>query len=123
MVRGRKRDPTSEPSRALVQQREYRARKAQYQAELEARYNQLEEENEQLRKEVADLRMQVGTSRVTNSEPRIVSYSKFNSSVSHSKHIRLDSCSSRTEKPDERDYKLHNTFHSTVTSSGPFPYH
>ncbi|KAK7688388.1 hypothetical protein QCA50_008761 [Cerrena zonata] len=72
MVRGRKRDTTSEPSRALMQQREYRARKAQYQAELEARFNHLEEENEELRQEVAQLRMQVGTSRVTNSEPRII---------------------------------------------------
>ncbi|KAJ3523474.1 hypothetical protein NMY22_g11428 [Coprinellus aureogranulatus] len=52
MTRGRKKDLTIPPTRALVQQRDYRARKAHYVAELEERVRKAEEENAQLRKDL-----------------------------------------------------------------------
>ncbi|KAI0780089.1 hypothetical protein C8Q74DRAFT_1176930, partial [Fomes fomentarius] len=55
MTRGRRKDMTIPPSRALLQQRDYRARKAQYLAELELRVKKAEEENVVLRKEVDTL--------------------------------------------------------------------
>ncbi|KAG6844411.1 hypothetical protein H0H87_007066 [Tephrocybe sp. NHM501043] len=56
MTRGRKKDLTIPPTRALVQQRDYRARRAQYVSDLEERVRQTEEENTQLRKELAAAR-------------------------------------------------------------------
>lgn len=56
MTRGRKKDLTIPPTRALVQQRDYRARKAQYVSELEERCRRAEEENAQLRKDLASAR-------------------------------------------------------------------
>ncbi|KAH7926518.1 hypothetical protein BV22DRAFT_347670 [Leucogyrophana mollusca] len=56
MVRGRKRDLTIPPTRALTQQRDYRARKAQYIYDLEERCRKAEEENVQLRQELAEAR-------------------------------------------------------------------
>ncbi|KAH7909967.1 hypothetical protein BJ138DRAFT_1154029 [Hygrophoropsis aurantiaca] len=53
MVRGRKKDLTIPPTRALTQQRDYRARKAQYVFELEERCRRAEEENAELRQELA----------------------------------------------------------------------
>ncbi|KAI0743467.1 hypothetical protein C8Q80DRAFT_1272164 [Daedaleopsis nitida] len=55
MTRGRRKDMTIPPSRALLQQRDYRARKAQYLADLELRVKNAEEENLVLRKEVDTL--------------------------------------------------------------------
>jgi hypothetical protein len=52
MTRGRKKDMTIPPSRALVQQRDYRARKAHYIAELEDRVRKAEAENAQLRQDL-----------------------------------------------------------------------
>ncbi|KAF9467303.1 hypothetical protein BDZ94DRAFT_1318732 [Collybia nuda] len=52
MTRGRKKDLTIPPTRALVQQRDYRARRAQYVNDLEERCRRMEEENVQLRKEL-----------------------------------------------------------------------
>jgi hypothetical protein len=52
MTRGRKKDLTIPPTRALVQQRDYRARKAHYVSELEERCRKAEEENAQLRKDL-----------------------------------------------------------------------
>jgi len=59
MTRGRKKDLTIPPSRTLVQQRDYRARKAHYVASLEERCRNAEEENMQLRTELAEARAQV----------------------------------------------------------------
>ena len=59
MTRGRKKDLTIPPSRTLVQQRDYRARKAHYVASLEERCRNAEEENIQLRTELAEARSQV----------------------------------------------------------------
>ena len=56
MTRGRKKDLTIPPSRTLVQQRDYRARKAHYITNLEARCRRAEEENIQLRKELDEVR-------------------------------------------------------------------
>ncbi|KAF7783051.1 hypothetical protein Agabi119p4_2427 [Agaricus bisporus var. burnettii] len=52
MTRGRKKDMSITPTRALVQQRDYRARKANYIAELEDRVRKAEAENAQLRKDL-----------------------------------------------------------------------
>ena len=52
MTRGRRKDITLPPSRALVIQRAYRDRKAKYLADLEERCRKAEEENERLRKEL-----------------------------------------------------------------------
>ncbi|EJF65360.1 hypothetical protein DICSQDRAFT_144016 [Dichomitus squalens LYAD-421 SS1] len=52
MTRGRRKDMTIPPSRALLQQRDYRARKAQYVADLEVRVKKAEDENVLLRKEI-----------------------------------------------------------------------
>lgn len=52
MTRGRKKDLTIPPTRSLVQQRDYRARKAHYVAELEDRVRRAEDENKQLRQEL-----------------------------------------------------------------------
>lgn len=56
MTRGRKKDMTIPPTRALVQQRDYRARKAHYISELEERCRRAEEENAQLRKDLETVR-------------------------------------------------------------------
>ncbi|KAF5386008.1 hypothetical protein D9615_002373 [Tricholomella constricta] len=56
MTRGRKKDFTIPPTRALVQQRDYRARRAQYVTDLEERVRKAEEENVQLRNELAAAR-------------------------------------------------------------------
>ncbi|OBZ67035.1 hypothetical protein A0H81_12793 [Grifola frondosa] len=55
MTRGRRKDLTIPPSRALLQQRDYRARKAQYVSDLESRCRRAEEENVHLRKELETL--------------------------------------------------------------------
>ncbi|EAU91668.2 hypothetical protein CC1G_09350 [Coprinopsis cinerea okayama7 len=49
MARGRKKDLTIPPTRSLTQQRDYRARRAKYIADLEERCKRIEEENRQLR--------------------------------------------------------------------------
>jgi len=56
MTRGGKKDLTIPPSRALTQQRDYRARKALYVSELEERCRRVEAENVALRAEIEALR-------------------------------------------------------------------
>ena len=56
MTRGRKKDLTIPPSRTLVQQRDYRARRAHYIANLEERCRRAEEENSRLRMELDETR-------------------------------------------------------------------
>ncbi|KAL4249982.1 hypothetical protein ABKN59_005958 [Abortiporus biennis] len=56
MTRGRRKDLTIPPSRALLQQRDYRARKAQYVADLEDRNKRLEDENMALHREIDELK-------------------------------------------------------------------
>ena len=56
MTRGRKKDLTIPASRTLTQQRDYRARKAQYVSNLEARCRSAEEENTRLKKELDQAR-------------------------------------------------------------------
>ncbi|KAF8904370.1 hypothetical protein CPB84DRAFT_1772860 [Gymnopilus junonius] len=64
MTRGRKKDLTIPPTRSLVQQRDYRARKANYIASLEERCRKAEEENVQLRKELVQVRAHLTNSAV-----------------------------------------------------------
>ncbi|KAI0297116.1 hypothetical protein BC826DRAFT_1103552 [Russula brevipes] len=52
MTRGRRKDTTLPPSRALIVQRAYRDRKAKRLSDLEDRCRKAEEENERLRKEL-----------------------------------------------------------------------
>ncbi|KAK0207710.1 hypothetical protein IW262DRAFT_1302588 [Armillaria fumosa] len=52
MTRGRKKDPTIPITRSLAQQRDYRARRAQYIADLEKKCHLLEMENHDLRQEL-----------------------------------------------------------------------
>lgn len=59
MTRGRKKDFTIPPSRALTQQRDYRARKAQYITELEERCKKAEDENAKLRRELEITRAEI----------------------------------------------------------------
>lgn len=56
MARGRKKNLALPPSRSLEHQRAFRARKANYLAELEERCHRAEAENDMLRREVASLR-------------------------------------------------------------------
>ncbi|KAH9485250.1 hypothetical protein JR316_0002157 [Psilocybe cubensis] len=64
MTRGRKKDLTIPPTRTLVQQRDYRARKANYIAGLEERCRKAEEENVQLRRELAQMRARLANPAV-----------------------------------------------------------
>ncbi|PPQ74499.1 hypothetical protein CVT26_007959 [Gymnopilus dilepis] len=64
MTRGRKKDLTIPPTRSLLQQRDYRARKANYVATLEERCRKAEEENVQLRNELVQLRAHLTNSAV-----------------------------------------------------------
>ncbi|TFY61637.1 hypothetical protein EVG20_g6981 [Dentipellis fragilis] len=59
MPRGRKKDLTTPPTRALAIQRAYRDRKAKHVADLEERCLKAETENEQLRQELAATRAQL----------------------------------------------------------------
>src|SRR5579863_10370618 len=52
MTRGRRKDTSLPPSRALFIQRAYRDRKAKYLSDLEERCRKAEEDNERLRKEL-----------------------------------------------------------------------
>lgn len=70
MTRGRKKDLTIPPTRALVQQRDYRARRAQYVNDLEERCRRAEEENAQLRKELNIVR--AGQSPAISYDPQTV---------------------------------------------------
>lgn len=68
MTRGRKKDHTIPPSRTLVQQRDYRARRAHYIADLEERCRRAEEENIQLRKELDEARALLTTPAMLHPE-------------------------------------------------------
>ena len=67
MTRGRRKDMTIPPSRALLQQRDYRARKAQYLADLEVRVKKAEDENVVLRKEVEALQAKLAAAAPSHS--------------------------------------------------------
>lgn len=71
MARGRKKDLTIPPTRALTQQRDYRARRAQYVSDLEDKCRALETENNNLKQEVNALRVQLPAATVYN--PAVVS--------------------------------------------------
>lgn len=73
MTRGRKKDLTIPPSRALAQQRDYRARKAQYLAQLEAHCRRVEQENVLLRQEIESLRAGLPVAASQSLNPQLVS--------------------------------------------------
>ncbi|KAE9403773.1 hypothetical protein BT96DRAFT_473831 [Gymnopus androsaceus JB14] len=75
MTRGRKKDLTIPPSRALAQQRDYRARKAQYLAQLEAHCRRVEQENVLLRQEIESLRAGLPVAASQSLNPQLVSAS------------------------------------------------
>ena len=61
MPRGRKKDLTKPPARSLIQQRDYRDRKARYIADLEERCRKAEEENVTLKEEIRKLKATQGS--------------------------------------------------------------
>lgn len=63
---------TIPPSRALLQQRDYRARKAQYIADLEERARKAEEENVKLKREIDSLRMRTTSTGSMGPSPEVV---------------------------------------------------
>ncbi|KAE9401377.1 hypothetical protein BT96DRAFT_606324 [Gymnopus androsaceus JB14] len=75
MTRGRKKDLTIPPSRALAQQRDYRARKARYLAELEEHCRRVEQENVLLKQEVESLRAGLPVAASESLNPQLVSAS------------------------------------------------
>ena len=68
MTRGRKKDLTIPPSRTLVQQRDYRARKANYIADLEERCRRAEEENIRLHMELDEAKALLTTPTLLHPE-------------------------------------------------------
>ena len=82
MTRGRKKDLTITASRALAQQRDYRARKARYVSDLEDRCKAAEEDNARLKKELELARAEVPTTFSTQTVRAIQVFSdalNFNS--------------------------------------------
>ncbi|KAI0683227.1 hypothetical protein BC835DRAFT_763716 [Cytidiella melzeri] len=75
MTRGRRKDLTIPPSRALLQQRDYRARKAQYVADLEDRVRTAEDENIKLKREIDALRLRASTRGTMGPSAEVVSAS------------------------------------------------
>ncbi|KIK02801.1 hypothetical protein K443DRAFT_677269 [Laccaria amethystina LaAM-08-1] len=66
MPRGRKKDLTKPPARSLIQQRDYRDRKARYIADLEERCRKAEEENVTLREEIRKFKATQGSVGLMN---------------------------------------------------------
>lgn len=74
MTRGRKKDLTIPPTRALAQQRDYRARKARYLAELEEHCRRVEQENALLKQEIESLKAGLPfTAPDSSVDPQLVS--------------------------------------------------
>ncbi|KAI0254037.1 hypothetical protein BJV78DRAFT_1188106 [Lactifluus subvellereus] len=71
MTRGRRKDTTIPPSRALIIQRAYRDRKAKYLSDLEDRCRNAEEENERLRKELELARSESGVASINSELARL----------------------------------------------------
>lgn len=82
MTRGRKKDLTIPPTRALVQQRDYRARKAHYIAELEERVRTAEAENVQLRRDLEAARAGLNVPALSLS-PQVVCPGTSSTQFSH----------------------------------------
>lgn len=83
MTRGRKKDLTIPPTRALAQQRDYRARKARYLAELEEHCRRVEQENALLKQEIESLKAGLPfTAPDSSVDPQLVSEPCYASSTS-----------------------------------------
>ncbi|KAF9227272.1 hypothetical protein BS17DRAFT_456364 [Gyrodon lividus] len=126
MVRGRKKDLTIPPSRALIQQRDYRARKAQYLCELQQRCARAEQENVRLRRELEIAR---AASNVPSPEVILASrdlmehLADLSASISRFQQV----AQSRTSSPLSSGPGLYfqpahsNTHHSTSVPQQPQP--
>ncbi|KAI0072391.1 hypothetical protein K474DRAFT_1678693 [Panus rudis PR-1116 ss-1] len=93
MTRGRKKDMTLAPSRALIQQREYRNRKQQYITSLEDKCKRLETENSELKTEVRELRLQIAARGIIPTDKDVAAASedllnKLNASSAALNHFR-----------------------------------
>jgi len=118
MTRGRKKDLTIPPTRALTQQRDYRARKAHYLSELEDRCRHLEDENSALQQELRALK--AGLPVATPVDPQLMSAS--------SELMRdLSAASSALQRfqnlayPNQPDTRSHNSPSlSTASSTSSF---
>ncbi|KAF8842988.1 hypothetical protein BDN67DRAFT_251883 [Paxillus ammoniavirescens] len=126
MVRGRKKDLTTPPSRALTQQRDYRARKAQYLCELQQRCARAEEENARLRRELEIARAASNVpSNVPSAEVTLASRDLMqhlaNLSTSISQFQRVAQSRTLSPLPYEPSlYALHsNPHHCTSVSRQP----
>lgn len=75
MTRGRKIDHTIPPTRSVTQQRDYRARKAQFVAGLQQRVQDLEEQCRRSEAENAQLRRELEVAKASSSQaPPVASY-------------------------------------------------
>ncbi|KAJ7135952.1 hypothetical protein C8R44DRAFT_869648 [Mycena epipterygia] len=117
MTRGRKKDHTIPATRALTLQRDYRARKTQYVADLEARCKAAEAENVRLRKELELLQQSVPQSALS---PAVIQASAqlkdtlvaASASLSHFMNVAL---------PSEGGHAMHAT-PPTYSSATPPSY-
>ncbi|KAJ7633552.1 basic region leucin zipper protein [Mycena polygramma] len=123
MTRGRKKDTTIPPTRALALQRDYRARKTQYIADLETRCKATEEENVRLKEEVAFLRAQGSASGSTTLSPAAIQASAHlrdtlaaaSASLSNFMQVALPSGHGMQETPPS--YAALQSLSATATTS------
>ena len=113
MTRGRRKDLTIPPSRALLQQRDYRARKAQYLADLEERVRRADEENARLRKEIEVLRLRAAAPGSMGPSPEVVRntyiFPRHRSTDSVQFSLSQGLCVLRADAPTHRGRSLSRT--------------
>jgi len=125
MPRGRKKDLTIPPTRSLVQQRDYRARKANYIANLEERFRKVEEENACLRKELFQARAQLSVPAVLRPETAEASKELMHSlslaSTSLANFQRLAFCDTRPthEITLSTDFRAYHSTRAGGTHQSP----
>ncbi|KJA27674.1 hypothetical protein HYPSUDRAFT_83398 [Hypholoma sublateritium FD-334 SS-4] len=122
MTRGRKKDLTIPPTRSLTQQRDYRARKANYVSELESHCRRVEEENAELKKELVDVRARLANPVVVHPETAQASqellYNLAMASVSLTKFQQL--AFPNIQQPPQPSFPSNHhslNLHSTLASS------
>ncbi|KAG6821047.1 hypothetical protein H0H93_007937 [Arthromyces matolae] len=120
MTRGRKKDLTIPPTRALVQQRDYRARRARYVSDLEERVRKAEEENEKLRHELAAARSghAAAPSSFDSQTAHASSELMHNLSIASASLARFQQLAFSCQQPFERRTSI-----GMSTSGGAFPQH
>ncbi|KAJ3992850.1 hypothetical protein F5050DRAFT_845188 [Lentinula boryana] len=120
MVRGRKRDMSAPLTRSLILQRDYRARKAKYISDLEARCQKLENDNSRLSKEVKELKYQLRKKGMDRKDRFALTAEADIEKVSHALNsvivslqsaatsIKSFQCLFMADKPDATDDHLTN---------------